>query len=157
MINVIGVTKRFKNVLAVDDVSLSIKSGESVALLGANGAGKSTLIKCILGLLDYEGSIMIQNRDIEENLKYSKSLIGYVPQEPLFYDMKTVDILRFFGSIRKAGNNRINYLLDMVGLKDHKNKLSSELSGGMRQRLSFAPMTEYRRQLFLLPDRQSRR
>lgn len=138
MINVIGVTKRFKNVLAVDAVSLSITKGESVALLGANGAGKSTLIKCILGLLDYEGIIEIQSLNIKENPKFSKSLIGYVPQEPLFYDMKTVDILRFFGSIRNADNNRINYLLDMVGLNDHKNKLSSELSGGMRQRLSFA-------------------
>jgi ABC-type multidrug transport system ATPase subunit len=82
--------------------------------------------------------IEIQSRSIKENLKFSKSLIGYVPQEPLFYDMKTIEILSFFGAIRKVDKSRIDYLLEVVGLKDHKDKLSSELSGGMRQRLSFA-------------------
>ena len=138
MIKLSGVTKKFKKVLAVDSVSLNIERGESVALLGSNGAGKSTLIKCILGLLDYIGYIEIQGRDIKDDLKYSKSLVGYVPQEPLFYDMRTIDILRFFGAIRKVDSKRINYLLGLVGLENHKNKLSSELSGGMRQRLSFS-------------------
>lgn len=138
MIKVTDVTKKFGSVVAVDSVSLNIERGESVALLGANGAGKSTLIKCILGLLDYEGKIEIQNRDIKENLKLSKSLIGYVPQEPLFYDMKTINILDFFGSIRRVDRKRVKSILNLVGLEGHKNKLSSELSGGMRQRLSFA-------------------
>ena len=138
MIKVADVTKKFGNVLAVDSVTQNIKEGEAVALIGANGAGKSTLIKCILGLLDYKGTIEIQNHDIKENPKLSKSLIGYVPQDPLFYDMKTVNILDFFGSIRGVDKKRINDLLNVVGLEDHKNKLSSELSGGMRQRLSFA-------------------
>ena len=138
MIKVADVTKKFGNVLAVDSVTQNIKEGEAVALIGANGAGKSTLIKCSLGLLDYKGTIEIQNHDIKENPKLSKSLIGYVPQDPLFYDLKTVNILDFFGSIRGVDKKRINDLLNVVGLEDHKNKLSSELSGGMRQRLSFA-------------------
>jgi len=138
LIKVADVTKKFGNVLAVDSVTLNVQQGESIALLGANGAGKSTLIKCILGLLDYKGVIEIQNRNIKENPKASKSLIGYVPQDPLFYDMKTEDILRFFGSIRRVDDKRIKSLLDLVGLLDHRQKLSSELSGGMRQRLSFA-------------------
>jgi len=138
LIQVTDITKNFGNVVAVDSVTLNVKEGEAVALIGANGAGKSTLIKCILGLYDYKGKIEIQNRDIKENLKVSKSLIGYVPQDPLFYDMKTVDILHFFGSIRGVDDKRINSLLNLVGLEDHKHKLSSELSGGMRQRLSFA-------------------
>lgn len=138
MIKVTDVTKKFGNVVAVDSVTLNVKEGESVALLGANGAGKSTLIKCVLGLLDYKGKIEIQNRDIKENPKLSRSLVGYVPQDPLFYDMKTVDILHFFGSIRRVDDKRINSILSLVGLEDHGHKLSSELSGGMRQRLSFA-------------------
>ena len=117
---------------------MNIQQGESVALLGANGAGKSTLIKCILGLLDYKGEIEIQGNNIKENPKFCKSLIGYVPQQSLFYDLNTLDILEFFGSIRKVNERRIEELLDIVGLEDHKKKLSSELSGGMRQRLSFA-------------------
>lgn len=138
MIKVTNVSKKFGPVIAVDGATVNVKEGEAVALLGANGAGKSTLIKCILGLLDYEGTIEIQNRDIKENPKFSKSLIGYVPQDPLFYDMKTVNILDFFGSIHGVSKKRIEDLLNVVGLEDHKNKLSSELSGGMRQRLSFA-------------------
>ncbi len=138
MIKVDDVTKKFGNVIAVNSATLNIQQGESVALLGANGAGKSTLIKCILGLLEYKGIIEIQNRDIKENLKLSKSLIGYVPQEPLFYDMKVLNILDFFASIRGVDKNRVNILLELVGLEDHKSKLASELSGGMRQRLSFA-------------------
>ena len=138
MIQVTDITKNFGNVVAVDSVTLNVKEGEAVALLGANGAGKSTLIKCILGLYDYKGKIEIQNRDIKENPKASKSLIDYVPQDPLFYDMKTVDILHLFGSIRRVDDKRINSLLNLVGLEDHGHKLSSELSGGMRQRLSFA-------------------
>ena len=138
MIKITDVTKKFGKVLAVDSVTLNVQQGESIALLGANGAGKSTLIKCILGLLDYKGSIEIQDHDIKENPKFSKSLIGYVPQDPLFYDMRTIEILHFFGSIRRVDDKRINDLLNVVGLEDHKNKLSSELSGGMRQRLSFA-------------------
>ncbi len=138
MIKVTDVTKKFGKVLAVDSVTLNVEQGESIALLGANGAGKSTLIKCILGLLDYKGIIEIQNHDIKENPKFSKSLIGYVPQDPLFYDMKTINILDFFGSIRRVDSKRIKDLLNLVGLEEHKNKLTSELSGGMRQRLSFA-------------------
>lgn len=138
MIQVTDITKNFGNLVAVDSVTLNVKEGEAVALIGANGAGKSTLIKCILGLLDYKGKIEIQTRDIKENPKASKSLVGYVPQDPLFYDMKTADILHFFGSIRRVDDKRINSLLKLVGLEDHKHKLSSELSGGMKQRLSFA-------------------
>lgn len=138
MIRIKDVTKKFKHVVAVDSATVDIQQGESVALLGANGAGKSTLIKCILGLLDYEGKIEIQDHDIRDNPKHSKSLIGYVPQDPLFYDMKVADILSFFGSIHRVDSNRVGNLLKLVGLEDHKNKLSSELSGGMKQRLSFA-------------------
>ncbi len=138
MIRLQEVTKTFNNVVAVDSVSLNIEHGESVALLGANGAGKSTLIKCILGVLDYKGEIVIQNLNIKEYPKHSKSLIGYVPQDPLFYDMKTVNILDFFGSIRGVHREKIDELLNLVGLEEHKNKLTSELSGGMKQRLSFA-------------------
>ncbi len=138
MIRIKDVTKKFKDVVAVDSANLNIQEGESVALLGANGAGKSTLIKCILGLLDYKGKIEIHDYDIKDNSKLSKSLIGYVPQDPLFYDMKTFNILDFFGSIRGVSKETINHLLGLVGLEDHKNKLTSELSGGMRQRLSFA-------------------
>ncbi len=138
MIEVNSVTKSFGQVLAVDGVTFGVEQGQAVALLGANGAGKSTLLKCVLGLLDYSGVITVDGRDVNDNPKQAKSLIGYVPQEPEFYDIRTRDILHFFASIRRVRNDRIDHVLDLTGLKEHELKSTSELSGGMRQRLSFA-------------------
>lgn len=138
LIEVREVIKKFGEVTAVDGASFSLDEGRALALLGSNGAGKSTLIKCILGLLHYEGSIIINGKDIREDSKESKSLIGYVPQEPEFYDIGTREILRFFASLRRVNVDRIDTVLEITGLKDHDKKSTTELSGGMRQRLSFA-------------------
>jgi ABC-type multidrug transport system ATPase subunit len=138
MIEVREVTKCFGNIKAVDYVSFSINRGEAVALLGPNGAGKSTLIKCVLGLLDFTGEITLNGLNIKNNTKEAKDLIGYVPQEPKFYDMSALEILSFFGAIRRVNKGRVEEVLDLVGLKEHVLKPTSALSGGMRQRLSFA-------------------
>jgi ABC-type multidrug transport system ATPase subunit len=138
MIEVREVTKGFGNIKAVDFVSFNVYRGEAVALLGPNGAGKSTLIKCVLGLLDFKGEITLNGLNIKNNTKEAKALIGYVPQEPKFYDMSALEILSFFGAIRRVGKKRIEQVLDLVGLKEHAQKAIPALSGGMRQRLSFA-------------------
>ncbi len=138
MIRINNVTKRFGGLTAVDSVSFEVSGGEALALLGSNGAGKSTLIKCMLGLLDYTGEITVNGINARERSKEAKSLIGYLPQEPVFYDMRTKDLIRFFARIRGAGKGSEERLLDGVGLSGHADKYASELSGGMRQRLSFA-------------------
>ncbi len=138
MIEIKNVTKRFGKLTAVDSVSFRAEKGEAVSLLGANGAGKSTLIKCILGLLDYTGEITVSGLRVKDHPKEAKSLIGYLPQEPLFYDMRTLDIVRFFARLRKIDERGSLSVLEKVGLGEHSSKYASELSGGMRQRLSFA-------------------
>lgn len=138
MINVSELTKAFGDTIAVNRVSFMVEKGESVALLGPNGAGKSTLVKCILGILDFDGEIRLNGLNIKDHKKESKTLIGYVPQEPAFYDMTTLEILSFFASIRRVDREGIERTLDVVGLREHINKNTSALSGGMRQRLSFA-------------------
>lgn len=138
MIEIKNVTKCFGKLKAVDSASFRVEKGEAVSLLGSNGAGKSTLIKCILGLLDYSGDITVGGIRVKDRPKEAKSLIGYLPQEPLFYDMRTLDIVRFFARLRKADEGRAVSVLDKVGLAEHSSKYASELSGGMRQRLSFA-------------------
>lgn len=138
MISIKNVTKRFGRLTAVDSVSLDVRGGEALALLGSNGAGKSTLIRCILGLLDYTGEITVNGIHARNHPKEAKSVIGYLPQEPVFYDMKTKDIIRFFSRIRNAEAGSEERLLREVGLSEHANKYAAELSGGMRQRLSFA-------------------
>ena len=138
MINVSELTKAFGDTIAVNRVSFIVEKGESVALLGPNGAGKSTLIRCILGILDFDGEIELNGLNIRKHKKESKTLIGYIPQEPAFYDMTALEILSFFASIRRVDRQGIERTLDVVGLREHINKNTSALSGGMRQRLSFA-------------------
>lgn len=138
MIEIRNVTKYFGKLRAVDSVSFSAGKGEAVSLLGSNGAGKSTLIKCILGLLDHTGDITVGGMRVREHPKEVKSLIGYLPQEPLFYDMRARDIVRFFARLRKIDERDTMRALERVGLLEHASKYASELSGGMRQRLSFA-------------------
>lgn len=138
MIEAREITKCFGNIKAVDHVSFNINRGEAVALLGPNGAGKSTLIKCVLGLLDFTGEIILNGINIKNNTKEAKALIGYVPQDPIFYDMTTLEILSFFATIRRVNKVRIQEVLDLVDLKEHALKSTSALSGGMKQRLSFA-------------------
>lgn len=138
MISIENLTKNYNKTRALENVSLEIKKGESVALLGPNGAGKSTLIKCLLSVLDYKGKITINSADVRTESKLAKSYLAYVPQEPSFYDIRTIDILNFYKSIRKNGTKSIDEVLETVRLSDHRNKYTSELSGGMKQRLSFA-------------------
>ena len=138
MLKVKNLVKNYGDFTALKKISFELETGEAAALLGPNGAGKSTLIKCLLGLLEYSGDIIFDGLNIRTNSKLSKSLISYVPQEPALYDSKTVDILTFFAKLRNADRGRIDEVLGQVNLIQHKNKLASELSGGMKQRLSFA-------------------
>jgi ABC-type multidrug transport system ATPase subunit len=138
LIEIINLTKNYGIFKALDSVSLKIDTGESVCLLGENGAGKSTLIKCILGMLEYSGDIKINNYRIEADSVKHKFDIGYIPQEPIFYDMKVDELISFFGILRDANKNKIEESLEITGLIEHRDKHTSELSGGLKQRLSFA-------------------
>ena len=138
MIEITNLTKLFGNFKALDCVSLSIADGESVCLLGENGAGKSTLIKCILGMLEYTGQIKLNNLLIDTDSSLHKFDIGYIPQEPIFYDMKVDELISFFGILRRVDKEKINESLEIAGLHEHRDKHTSELSGGLKQRLSFA-------------------
>lgn len=139
MINITHVTKRFGRAVAVDDASLAIEPGDSVALWGANGAGKTTLIRCVLGLLRFQGSITVGGHDVRRRPKAARMLIGYVPQELGFYDDLGVDeALRFFGRLKGLSRVHAGVALAAVGLEGHAAKRVRELSGGMKQRLALA-------------------
>lgn len=139
MIHVADLTKRFGGATAVDHVSLDIPPGDSVALWGANGAGKTTLIRCVLGLIRYQGEISIGGYDVTRRGKQSRMLIGYVPQELGFYDdLRVAEAVRFFASLKGVAPRSTNNALATVGLAGHGHKRIRELSGGMKQRLALA-------------------
>lgn len=123
-----SITKRYKNLLVLDDISYEFNLGKAYLLIGANGSGKSTLIKILLGLVKYDG--VITNID---DLK-----ISYIPESINFPDY--ISIYRFLenlGNIKKIDNlnEKIDHLLHEWDLYHSKDKLIHQLSKGMKQKL----------------------
>jgi ABC-type multidrug transport system ATPase subunit len=137
MIRIQHLTKRFGRSTVLDDVSLNVGMGETVALWGTNGAGKTTILRCVAGLYDYRGSITIDSLCARRDGKRARQLMGYVPQESGLYDDMRIDrAIRFFATLR--GTPARGDELDRVGLSAHAAKRVRELSGGMKQRLALA-------------------
>lgn len=136
MLRVNNFTKKYDNVTAVDNVSFEVGEGEIAVLLGPNGAGKSTTIKCIAGLLKYEGTIEIC-REPNKSIK-AKKLFGYVPETPALYDMLTVyEHFEFIASAYGVSDykDKAEALLERFELDDKRDKLGKELSKGMQQKV----------------------
>lgn len=139
-----NLVKRYANVLALDNLSLTVKEGEVFGLLGPNGAGKTTFINCILGLTNIDrGEIYIFEKPLNKALKELKSQIGIVPQEIALYNNLTVyENLSFFGSLYnlsgKVLKERIEFALEFVQMHDSIKKQVKNLSGGMKRRVNIA-------------------
>ncbi len=137
MFTVEHVTKKYGKLIANNDISFSVADSQIGVLVGPNGAGKSTLIKCIVGLLRFQGKIEIcgvPNKSLE-----AKRLLGYVPEMPAVYDLLTVsEHLEFIGRAYGLENwkSRADELLERFELTDKMKKLGKELSKGMQQKLS---------------------
>jgi len=139
VIQIEKLTKRYKSTIVVDDLTLTIAGGESVALWGSNGAGKTTIIRCLLGLLEYEGSIKVNELDLKDNGKAVRRMIGYVPQElNLHEDLTVIDTMIFYSDLKKSAKDSIEILMGQMGLVDHSQKQVKQLSGGIKQRLALA-------------------
>lgn len=137
MIEFSHLTKRFGKFTAVDDLSFSVAPQQALALWGPNGAGKTTAIKCLLGLLRYQGSIQVEGLDAHKQGKAARRLLGYVPQELAFYsDLSTLDTAHFYARLKRAPAGRARSVLAEVGLAEHGDKPVGALSGGMKQRLA---------------------
>lgn len=139
MIRIEHLSKAFGRTRVVDDVSLRIQLGESIALWGSNGAGKTTILRCIAGLYRHGGRIEIDMLDTQRQGKAARQLIGYVPQESALDDSLRVSrAMEFFADLRGIRSSGLRDALSTVGLADHHRKRIRELSGGMKQRLALA-------------------
>ena len=137
MLQVNNVTKKYGKLLANDQVSFYMKPQEISILLGPNGAGKSTIIKCIAGLLKFNGNILINGSD-NKSLQAKRDL-GYIPEIPALYDMLTVwEHMEFIARAYSLQNwkERAEELLTRFELSDKRKKLGNELSKGMQQKVS---------------------
>ena len=139
MIEARHITKKFKRVRAVDDLSFDLQAGGSLALWGSNGAGKTTLIRCLLGVFPAKGTIRLNGIDVSKKGKHARAMIGYVPQELAFHDdAKLGSAIRFFAKLRRVDVRQAAQSLALVGLSGHESKRVRDLSGGMKQRLALA-------------------
>lgn len=143
MIEVTGLSKRYGNHLAVDNVSFSIEKGEVVGFLGPNGAGKSTIMNILTGYLSLtQGSAAIDGFDITEYPEDAKKRIGYLPEiPPLYTDMKVREYLNFIydlKSVKFPKKPHIDEILKLVKIDNVENRLIKNLSKGYRQRVGFA-------------------
>ncbi|MFT3874033.1 MAG: sulfate ABC transporter ATP-binding protein [Nocardioides sp.] len=142
-IDIHGVTKRFGNFVALDDVSVSLPSGELTALLGPSGGGKSTLLRIIAGLDQAdEGTVAIEGVDAT-GLPAQKRNVGFVFQHyAVFKHMSVAKNVAFGLEIRKRPKaevrRRVSELLDLVHLSQFADRYPSQLSGGQRQRMALA-------------------
>jgi Cu-processing system ATP-binding protein len=141
VIEVSNVSKIYRDITALDDISLSVAQGEMFGLIGPNGAGKSTLFKLMLGLISpTSGSIRVHGVPIDgRDFRAVRRRIGYLPESFVTYDNLTgLEILRLFADLKQVPRNSCAALLERVGLADAAGRRVSGYSKGMRQRLGFA-------------------
>ena len=150
VIEINNLKKSFGQQAVLTNVSLKLLNGENLVVLGKSGSGKSVLIKCIVGLLNSDGgSIKVFDKNINEikrkDLNELRQKIGFLFQSGALYDSMTVQQNMIFPLRRlkknlseKEINEKVNEVLENVGLLDALYKMPSQLSGGMRKRISLA-------------------
>ncbi|MEV4382666.1 ABC transporter ATP-binding protein [Streptosporangium sp. NPDC049644] len=153
-----GLSKRYGDILAVQDVGFFIEKGEAYGLLGPNGAGKTTAISMLVGLLQPDtGSVQVCGHDLATDPLAAKAKIGYVPQEIALYpDLTGRENLRFFGRLyglpRRELAKRIDEVLDFVGLSDRADGKIDTYSGGMKRRINIGAALLHRPEVLILDE-----
>src|SRR3979411_2137558 len=146
-----GVRKSFRGLLALDGVTLRVRSGEIYGLLGPNGAGKTTLIRSIVGLVAPDaGTVTVLGRKMPnvENLRN----VGYMTQQAALYPGLSVEEnVQFFAAVNGAESG-VTDALKLVELDQRRKSVVTTLSGGMRQRCSLACAIVHKPKLLLLDE-----
>jgi ABC-2 type transport system ATP-binding protein len=139
-----GLTRRFGNLVAVDQLSLEVHCGEIFGLLGPDGAGKTTTIRMLCAIMDpTEGRARVAGFDTREQPEEIKKRIGYMPQQfSLYGDLTVSENLAFFADIfevrRPARKERTLKLLHFARLTEFRDRRAARLSGGMQKKLALA-------------------
>jgi len=151
-------TKKFKNIEAVKNVTFSVEKGEAYGLLGPNGAGKTTTIQMITGLFPpSSGQISIGGIDMIQTPKKAQDLIGIVPQEiALYQNMSARENLKFWGRMYGLSGqllkNRVDEALELIGLTARAKDKVVTFSGGMKRRVNIAAAILHRPDLLIMDE-----
>jgi ABC-2 type transport system ATP-binding protein len=158
LINTVNLSKSFGVTHAVDQLNLSVQSGEIFGLVGSDGAGKTTTLRLLVGALRPDaGSASICGFDILTQTDSAREKIGYLSQRfSLYEDLSVLENIRFFAEVRglelKDWKPRCMELLKFVGLETFTDRKAGQLSGGMKQKLGLASALVSRPQILLLDE-----
>jgi ABC-2 type transport system ATP-binding protein len=143
-IKAVGLTKKFDNLVAVDNLDLEIEEGEIFGLVGPDGAGKTTTMRLLTGILDPSfGEAWVYNKHIVKESEELKDNIAYMSQKfGLYEELTVLENINFyadlFGIARKNRQEAVDRLLGFSGLIPFKQRFAGKLSGGMKQKLGLA-------------------
>lgn len=158
VLEVNNLTKKFKDLTAVDNINFSIEDGEIYGLLGPNGAGKSTVINMICGLISSDmGEIKILKSDIKKNMNSTKKNIGLVPQSvAVYWELTALENVKFFGSLYGLKGKELEEksleALEFVGLTDRIKEPCRNFSGGMSRRLNIACAIVHKPKIIIMDE-----
>jgi len=159
MIELIGLSKVYKGLKAVDDIQLVVREGVIFGFLGPNGAGKTTTIKMMAGVLKpTAGRIIINGRDLSKEPSEVKKCTGFIPDRPFLYEkLSGVEFLRFIGGLYSLDHSaelerRIAELLELFDLVHWSDELIESYSHGMKQRLVMCAALLHRPKVLIVDE-----
>jgi ABC-2 type transport system ATP-binding protein len=141
MLDVQKLSKRYRGIPAIENISFCVRPGEIVGYLGPNGSGKSTTVKIITGLLQPNaGKVLFEGRDIRDDLPAFRAASGYVPEEAHVYThLSGLEYLQLIGRLRQMPEALISLkahrMLELFGLRSWRHSPISSYSKGMKQRV----------------------
>lgn len=152
------VTKRYGDIIAVNDMNLTIKQGEIFGLLGPNGSGKSTTMKMLLGLVQPDaGSVRVLGLDVKQDAVAVKRLVGYAAESSNLYEFLTgIEFLDFIGDIygmeAEEKKTRINEYIKALQLEDREGDMINSYSSGMKQKIALISAFLHKPKLLVLDE-----
>jgi ABC-2 type transport system ATP-binding protein len=158
IVSVRGLTKRYGDLTAVDNLDFEVREGEIFGFLGPNGAGKSTTLNIICSLLSYDrGEVTVAGCDLARQSRQIRAIIGLVPQEIALFENLTVrENVAFFAGLYgmkgRARKEAVAEALAFVGLTEHAKKRVGRMSGGMKRRLNIACGIVHHPRLIILDE-----
>lgn len=153
-----GLTRSFGTRIAVDNISLRVKRGEVLGLLGVNGAGKSTTMNMLAGIqVPEKGEVLISNYSLADQPMQARSNLGYLPEQPPVYPEMSVDeYLIYCAKLRRVPKSEILSAVDQVkarcGLEDNGKRLIKNLSKGYQQRVGIAQAIIHKPDIIILDE-----
>lgn len=158
MLQLQSVSKSYRGIPAVKDVSFTLHGGEVLGYLGPNGSGKSTTVKMVIGLLEpTRGTVLFEGKDIRENLPSFRAQLGYVPEEAHVYThLSGMEYLELVGRLRGMSEaliaRKATELLKLLGLEAARHAAMANYSKGMRQRVLIAAALIHNPQLVVFDE-----